>query len=94
MMIYYAPQTNWAVAYRDYRFLHPIFLLDITRQNERLKDSLIDMKIKAEFNTNIPDNTHAYALILSDRIIQLQSDGEKMNIIYWYFRNSFGFISY
>jgi hypothetical protein len=82
MMIDYASQTNCAVAYKDYRFLHPIFVFDISRQNERLKDSPIDMKIKAEFNNNIPDNTHAYALILSDRIIQLQSDGEKMNINY------------
>lgn len=82
MMIDYVSRTNCTVAYRDYRFLHPIFVFDISRQNERLKDSLIDMKIKAEFNTNIPDNTRAYALILSDRIIQLQSDGEKMNINY------------
>lgn len=82
MMIDYVSKANCSVAFRDYRFLHPIFVFDISRQNERLKDSLIDMKIKAEFSENIPDNTHAYALILSDRIIQLQSDGEKMNINY------------
>ena len=40
------------------------------------------MKIEAGFNNNIPDNAPVYALILSDRIIQLQSDGEKMNINY------------
>jgi hypothetical protein len=36
------------------------------------------MKIEAEFNNNIPDKTHAYALILPDRMIQLQSGGKKM----------------
>jgi hypothetical protein len=77
MMMDYASQTNCVVACRDYRFLRPIFVFDISQQNERLKDNLIDMKIKAEFDNNIPDNTHAYALILSDRRIQLQSDGEK-----------------
>jgi hypothetical protein len=40
------------------------------------------MKIEAEFNNNIPDNKHANAMVLSDRKIQLQSDGEKMNINY------------
>lgn len=78
----YISHENCAVEYKDYKDLHPIFVFDVSRQNERIKNTTIDVKIKAEFGTNIPDNTYAYALILSDRVINLQSDGNKMSMIY------------
>jgi hypothetical protein len=58
------------------RFSH-LIVFDISLQNERHKDSLIGMKIKIEFNSNILDTTHACALILSDRIMQLHYDVEE-----------------
>jgi len=78
----YISHENCAIEYKDYKDLHPIIVFDVSRQNERIKNTTIDVKIKAEFGTNIPDNTYAYALILSDRVINLQSDGNKMNMIY------------
>lgn len=78
----YISHENCAIEYKDYKDLHPIFVFDVRRQNEQIKNTTIDVKIKAEFGTNIPDNTYAYALILSDRVINLQSDGNKMNMIY------------
>ena len=56
-------------------------VFDFSRQIERLKDNGSDVRIKADFNTNIPENTIAYALVLSDREIELQSDGNKMHIL-------------
>jgi hypothetical protein len=66
----------------DYRLMYPLFVFDISRQSERLKNSITDVTIKTEFSAGVPENTIAYALILSDREINLQSDGNKMNIVY------------
>ena len=41
----------------------------------------LNIKIKADFNSNIPKKTIAYALILSDREIQLKWDGSRMHIL-------------
>jgi hypothetical protein len=82
MVTDFISHENCSIGYREFRNLYPIFVFDISKQNERMKESSIDIKIKAEFNSNIPDDTHAYALILSDRIIHLQSDGDKMNLKY------------
>lgn len=66
----------------DYRALYPILVFDISRQSERLKNSVTDITIKTRFSVAIPVETMAYALILSDREIKLQSDGNKMNVIH------------
>jgi phosphatidylethanolamine-binding protein (PEBP) family uncharacterized protein len=57
-------------------------VFDISRQSERLKNSITDITIKTEFSDDVPANTKAFALILSDREITLQSDGSKMNIVH------------
>jgi hypothetical protein len=66
----------------EYKNLYPLLVFDISQQSERLQNSVTDIRIKVSFNKNMPKDTIAYALILSDRILQLQSDGNKMNIIY------------
>ena len=66
---------------RDFKNQYPLFVFDISRQRERIKDSPNDIRIKATFSENIPLNSFAYALILSDCEIQMQSDGNGMHII-------------
>ncbi|XP_065654945.1 uncharacterized protein LOC136081547 [Hydra vulgaris] len=51
-------------------------------QSERLKSSTIDVQIKATFNTAVAANTNAYAVVLSDKLLKFQSDGNKMNVVY------------
>lgn len=65
----------------EFRILFPLMVFDISRQSERLKNSITDITIKTEFSDDVPANTKAFALILSDREITLQSDGSKMNIV-------------
>ena len=45
---------------------------------------LFDIQIKANFGTNVPTATEAYmyAVIISDRYINFQSDGNKMSVVY------------
>ena len=69
------------ISFENYKNIYPLLVFDISRQIEKLKDNGYDVRIKADFNTNIPENTIADALILSDRDIQLQSDGNRMHIL-------------
>ncbi|XP_065673155.1 uncharacterized protein LOC136090438 [Hydra vulgaris] len=63
----------------DYKDLYPLFVFNISNQSERLKSSKIDAKIRATFN---PASTMVYAVVISDRMIELKSDGNKLNFVY------------
>ena len=67
----------------NYRYICPLFVIDVSNQSEKLKSSVVDLQVKATFNTHIPANTIAYAVVISDRMMQLQSDGNKIiNVVY------------
>ena len=66
----------------DYKFLYPLFLFDVSKQSKRLKYSTTDIQIKIEFNDQVPAGTKGYAVIISDRLINIQSDGNKMSVVY------------
>ena len=66
----------------DYRTLYPLFLFDVSKQSEKLKYSTTDIHIKMHFNAGIPANTEAYAVIISDRLINFQSDGNKLSVVF------------
>ena len=65
----------------DYKMLYPIFVFDVSKQSERLKNSVTDIQIKAQFAQNVPESTTAYALVISDRMLKFQSDGNKMSVV-------------
>ena len=66
----------------NYKYICPLFVIDWSKQSEKLKSSIVDVQVKATFNTNIPANTIAYAAVISDRMMHFQSDGNKMNVVY------------
>ena len=66
----------------DYRELYPLFLFDVSKQSEKLKYSTTDIQIKMHFSAGIPANTQAYAVIISDRLINFQSDGNKFSVVF------------
>ena len=66
----------------DYKKLYPLFLFDVSKQSEKLKYSTTDIQIKMHFSAGIPVNTQAYAVIISDRLINFQSDGNKFSIVF------------
>ena len=68
----------------DYRTLYPLFLFDVSKQSEKLKYSTTDIQIKGTIygvGGVIPANTQAYAVIISDRLINFQSDGNKFSVV-------------
>ena len=66
----------------DFASLYPLFVFDVSKQSERLKTGTIDIQIKARFGANVPSSTSAYAVVISDRMIKFQSDGNKMSVMY------------
>jgi len=48
----------------EYRDLYSLFVLDVSKQSEALKNSVADIQLRVQFSQNIPANTQAYALIL------------------------------
>lgn len=74
--------THSGITPSDYRDLFPLMVFDVSKQSERLKISIMDVQIKATFNAAVPAGTEAFALVISDRLLNLQSDGQKMSVVY------------
>ena len=73
--------SNPNITLSDYKDLYPLFLFDVSKQSEKLKYSTTDIQIKMEFEQPVPVNTVAYAVIISDRLINFQSDGNKFSVV-------------
>ena len=66
----------------DYGDLYPLFLFDVSKQSEKLKYSTTDIQVKVFFGDGVPNNTQVYAVIISDRLINFQSDGNKFSVVF------------
>ena len=66
----------------DYKTLCPCFAFDVSKQKEKLKSSVVDIQQRANLIENVPANTRAFALVISDKMLSFQSDDNKMSVIY------------
>ena len=66
----------------NYRHICPLFVFDVSKQSERLKSTVLDVQIKATFNSNVSAGTQAFAIVLSDKLLRIKSDGSRMNVVY------------
>ena len=66
----------------DYKELFPILVFDVSNQSEKLKATVVDIQIKFFFKAAVPAGTQAYALVVSDKLLTFQSDGNKINVVY------------
>ena len=73
--------SNPNITPSDYRNLYPLFLFDVSKQSEKLKYSTTDIQIKMYFSAGIPVNTQVYGVIISDRLINFQPDGNKFSVV-------------
>ena len=53
----------------DFKNLSPIIVIDMSRQNDNVKMSTVDLRIEIEADVAFPASTSAYCLILHDQII-------------------------
>ena len=84
--------SNPNITPEDYRQLYPLFLIDVSKQSEKLKYSTTDIQIKMHFSQGIAANTQTYAVIISDRLINFQSDGNKFSVVF--LKNNFFYLSF
>ena len=66
----------------NFKNLFPIFIVDVSKQSERLKQGVVDITVEMFFEDNVAAATTAHALLISDRLLKFQSDGRKMNVIH------------
>ena len=66
----------------DYRDLYSLFLFDVSKQSEKLKYSTTDIQVKMSFRGDVPNNVQVYGVIISDRLINFQSDGNKFSVVF------------
>ena len=66
----------------EYKLMYPLFLFDVSKQSEKLKYSTTDIQIKIHFKDRLDANTQVYAVIISDRLINFQSDGNKFSVVF------------
>jgi hypothetical protein len=69
------------VNYSSFKTLFPIIVFDVRHQSERLKSGVMDMMLRFTFEEGIPQNTCAYATIISDREYKFTSDGKNLTMI-------------
>ena len=50
-----------------FKSLYPIHVFDVSR---RLTVGVVDLTVRMEFSANVPANTQAYALVISDRMLK------------------------
>ena len=65
-----------------YKELTRLFVFNVSKQSERLNHGVLDITVEMQFSENVAANTKAYAVVISDRRLKLQSDGKKMNVLY------------
>ena len=66
----------------DYKGLYSLFLFDVSKQSEKLKYSTTDIQVKMFFRGDVPVGVQVYGVIISDRLINFQSDGNKFSVVF------------
>ena len=68
------------VSYQSFKKLFRLYVFDVSKQSERLKNTVVDVRLTFKFAANAPPNTTAYAIVYHDRLWALESDGSKQYI--------------
>ena len=73
--------TESNISTSEYRSLYPLFVFDVSRREENIILSSVDLRIEASFGENVKANTHAYALIISDKICSFKYEGMSLSVV-------------
>ena len=71
-----------AVTPLSYKDLFPLYVFNVSKQSDRINQGVVDVTVKMQFSAGVGENARAYALIISDRRLKLESDGNKMHVLY------------
>lgn len=62
-------QSDPLVTIERFNTTYPLCVFDCSRQNEAIKNSLVDIRLDIETSVNIPANTRAFCLIIHDNLV-------------------------
>ena len=65
-----------------FKTLFPLYVFDVSKQVEKLNTSVVDISVKMSFNANVAENTHAFALVISDRKLCFKAEGQRMSVLF------------
>ena len=71
-----------AITPLPFKDLFPLYVFNVSKQSERINQSVVDVTVKMQFSANVGADARAYALIISDRRLKLESDGRTMHVLY------------
>ena len=74
------PNLNACLSYADYIKYYPMYIFDVSKQPEKLKNCTIDATIMMTFAENVPANTQAYCVMYFDSLYELVGDVNKQII--------------
>lgn len=67
---YYGGSSEPLFTPEEFYHIAPLTVIDCSHQNETVKTGAVDIRLEFETDSNVPDNTAAYCLILHDRMIR------------------------
>ena len=65
----------------DYKENYPLYVIGVSNQSDSMKGIVTDITVNINFNSIITKLLKVYAVIISDRIIETESDGSKFRIL-------------
>ena len=75
--------SSTCVDAKTYKDLYPLFVFDVSRQNEKMGNStVVDLSVMMTTATPVPANTNAFSLVISDRKIQFKVDGKRAVVLF------------
>ena len=85
LTIYYGIDNLFAgsaVSPAAFKSFYPIYVFYVSKQSKRMTVGDVDLTVRMEFSANVPANTQAYALVISDRMLKFKSDGSQMSVLF------------
>lgn len=76
---YYNTPADPFVSRKDYATKYPLIAIDTSKQNESLKEGVVDIKLEIETTQNVPANTSAYVLIIHDKMFEYNPMTNEIN---------------
>lgn len=67
---YYGMTPDPVIDRGEYVNDYPLIVIDTSKQNESLKEGIVDIKLEIETASNVPENTTAYCLIIHDKLFE------------------------
>lgn len=64
---YYRSEEEPLLSPEEFKDIAPIFVIDCSRQNDKIKTGAVDINLELQATKNFPPNTSVYALILYDK---------------------------